>query len=77
MNTECKYIVDKLPSLKLHVHGYTIEIDPRGYIYPSMHGDSFCKIGISGIPEQSGIAKFRLGTIFLQNFYTGLDYESK
>ena len=75
VNTDCKYIIDKLPSLKLHMHGYVLEIKPEGYVYPSMKGDSFCKIGISGVPVGPNGGQFRLGTIFLQNFYTALNFE--
>lgn len=37
-------------------------------------GQSDCFIGIQSIPDRYN--QYRLGTIFLRNFYTGLDYEN-
>ena len=46
---------------------------PAGYIYSLAGQENDCFIGISQIPDQSN--QYRLGTIFLRNFYTALDYD--
>ena len=75
MNTECENIIDKLPTLKLKIDaGVTIEVGPRGYVFPPEDGDYYCKIGISGIEGSDFM--YRLGTNFLKNFYTVLDFDN-
>lgn len=46
-------------------------IKPHGYLY-HLNGQSDCFIGIESIPDHNN--EIRFGTIFLRNFYTGLDY---
>lgn len=49
-----------------------ITIKPSGYLF-NLPGQDDCFIGIQSIPDSFN--QFRLGTIFLRNFYAGLDYE--
>jgi len=47
---------------------------PAGYLY-HLEGDiKNCFIGIQKIPNSSN--QYRLGTIFLRNFYTALDFDN-
>lgn len=46
---------------------------PKAYTYQVYDEQSFCQIGLSPIAGSSN--QYRLGTIFLRNFYTFLDYE--
>ena len=48
-----------------------ITLKPHGYTY-DMGTD--CFIGISPIPDKHH--QYRLGTIFMKNFYVALDYET-
>lgn len=50
-----------------------ILIKPKGYLYPSFTDESDCYIGVEGIPDSYN--EYRLGSIFLRNFFIGLDYE--
>lgn len=74
VNVECDEIIDKLPPVELELgDGIILKINPRGYIYPSLPGDSFCKIGLAGVKGMKN--EIRLGSIFIRNFYTALDFE--
>ena len=70
-NVHCSNIIDKLQPLTLKIQDTVLTINPEGYVYPSMTGDSFCKIGI----QMSYDDEYRLGTVFFRSFYTILDYE--
>jgi hypothetical protein len=48
-------------------------IKPRGYLYHLDGQYLDCFIGIESIPDSTN--QYRLGTVFLRNFYTGLDYD--
>jgi hypothetical protein len=48
-------------------------IKPRGYLYRQPLQTNDCFIGIESIPDSSN--QYRLGRVFLRNFYTALDYE--
>lgn len=63
---------DKLGKLEFKLGGTMIVIKPKGYLY-SLQGQSDCFIGLQGIDDS--FRQFRLGTIFLRNFYTGLDFD--
>lgn len=47
---------------------------PRGYLYQIEYDIKNCFIGLQSIDDNAN--QFRLGTIFLQNFYTALDYDN-
>ena len=49
-------------------------IKPKGYTY-ELPNQNDCFIGVSEIPDSYN--QYRLGTIFLRNFYTGLDYNTQ
>jgi hypothetical protein len=49
-----------------------IIIKPRGYIYHLADQNKDCFIGISSLPDSHN--QYRLGTVFLRNFYTALDF---
>ena len=68
----CEQLYDVLGNLQFTLQGTVITLKPRGYLY-SLPMNSDCFIGIESIPDDSN--QFRLGTIFLRNFYTGLDYD--
>jgi len=50
-----------------------ITINPKGYLF-SYGNQNDCFIGIQSIPTAAD--QYRLGTIFLRNFYVGFDYEN-
>ena len=52
-----------------------LEISPEGYTYDmNIFGSSGSKCFI-GIQKVENLQFIRLGTVFLRNFYIGLDYE--
>jgi len=61
-----------LKPITFEVEGTNLTIDPRGYTLD--FGDGNCFIGLSyvkGVEDE-----FRLGALFLKNFYAALDYEN-
>lgn len=69
----CENLYDKLESIEFDLQSTKILIKPRGYLYSMIGQSSDCFIGIQSIPDTEN--HFRLGTIFLRNFYTALDYD--
>lgn len=53
------------------LHKTQVIIKPEGYLYRYPTQDD-CFIGVESIPDSYN--QYRLGTIFLRNFYTGFDY---
>ena len=49
-----------------------IVIKPKGYLY-SFNNQGDCYIGVQALSNEF-TNEYRLGSIFLRNFYTGLDY---
>ena len=69
----CYKLYHTLKPIKFSLQHTTIEIKPQGYLY-SLGGDrKTCFIGIEQIPDRSN--HYRLGTVFLRNFYIVLNYE--
>lgn len=68
----CYKLYDTLGDIEFKLQDTKIIIKPRGYLY-HMENQDDCFIGIQAIPESAN--QYRLGTIFLRNFYTALDYE--
>ena len=66
---KCDAIEKRLSEFDFHIQSTRITIHPRGYLFSS---DGECHIGIESIPDS--LNQFRLGTIFLRNFYTVFDY---
>ena len=44
---------------------------PRGYLHQL--DDGHCLVGLESIPQSAN--HFRLGSVFLKNFYVGLDFD--
>lgn len=57
--------------LRFKIQNTNIAIRPEGYLY-SLPNQDDCFIGIQKLPR--GEHHIRLGTIFLRNFYVGLDF---
>ena len=70
---KCSELYDLYSDLKFTIQGTEITIKPKGYLY-SLGAQNDCFIGLSSIPDKYN--QYRLGTIFLRNFYTGLDFEN-
>ena len=71
-NMDCSDLKSLYKSLLFGVQKSYLEIETKDYLY-SRDGYDGCFIGI-GLYTDEGDA-YRLGTIFLQNFFVGLDYE--
>ena len=71
---QCKDLYDVLGDLSFYIHKTKVSIKPQGYLY-SLMGQKDCFIGIQAIPDKFN--QYRLGTIFLRNFFIGLDYENQ
>lgn len=67
----CENLAKKLDPLEFMLHHTKIKIKPMGYLY-SFLNQKDCFIGVQSIPDRFN--QYRLGTIFLRNFYTGLNY---
>ena len=67
----CRELYDTFDELKFSLQGTYISIKPKGYLY-HIGNQKDCFIGIQSIPDKYN--QYRLGTIFLRNFYTGLDF---
>lgn len=67
----CENLAKKLDPLEFMLHHTKIKIKPMGYLY-SFINQKDCFIGVQSIPDRFN--QYRLGTIFLRNFYTGLNY---
>lgn len=67
----CDVLAKKLDPLEFMLHHTKIKIKPQGYLY-SFERQKDCFIGVQSIPDRFN--QYRLGTIFLRNFYTGLNY---
>ena len=72
-NKKCSELYDLYSDLKFTIEGTEITIKPKGYLY-SLGTQNACFIGLTSIPDKYN--QYRLGTIFLRNFYTGLDFEN-
>ena len=68
----CEDLAKKLKPIEFALQNTKIVIQPRGYLY-HLQGQSDCFIGIESIPDRTN--QYRLGTVFLRNFYTALDYD--
>lgn len=69
----CKEAQKYLRDFKFKIESTRITLKPHGYIY-DMGSNDECFIGISPIDDKYN--HYRLGTVFLRNFYVALDYES-
>jgi len=71
--TPCSDLYDKLANIEFDLQSTKIRITPRGYLYRLPNQNNDCFIGLQSIPDNS--KQYRLGTVFLRNFYTALDYD--
>ena len=69
----CKHLHSVLGDLTFFIHETKVIIKPEGYLY-SLMGQKDCFVGIEAIPDKFN--QYRLGSIFLRNFFIGLDYET-
>lgn len=70
---KCADLYDLYSDLQFTIQGTEITIKPKGYLY-SLGAQQDCFIGIGSIPDKYN--QYRLGSIFLRNFYTGLDFDN-
>lgn len=73
-NKNCKDVWQYLKPISFKLENTSIVIEPRGYTYQLDPRQGYCQIGLQPTPGESN--EYRLGTIFLRNFYTALDYDS-
>lgn len=69
----CHELEPLLFDIEFTLQNTKITIKPRGYLYHLADQNKDCFIGISSIPDS--LNQYRLGTIFLRNFYTSLDFD--
>ena len=69
----CDDLYDSLSDIEFALQGTIMVIKPRGYLYRQPLQQDDCFIGIQSIPDSAN--QYRLGRVFLRNFYTGLDYD--
>ena len=69
----CHALAKVLKPISFKLQNTAMTITPQGYLYNLQGSEKDCFIGISEIPDKSN--QYRLGTIFLRNFYTALDYD--
>lgn len=62
-----------MDDLRFLLHKTRITIRPAGYLY-SLPNARDCFIGIQGLDDKQN--HYRLGTVFLRNFYMALDFEN-
>ena len=74
MSEPCYRIEEKFGNLEFNINEARILIKPTGYLQPFFGDDRVCSLGISGIPDK--LNEFRLGSLFLRNFFVGLDFEN-
>lgn len=70
---KCSVLKNRLDDLSFNIYDTKIIIKPSGYLFSYTDSD-LCFIGIGPIPDEEN--HYRLGTIFLRNFYLALDYEN-
>lgn len=70
----CERLYKTMGNLKFKLQGTTMILKPRGYLYYLNADITKCFIGIQKIPDSAN--QYRLGTVFLRNFYTALDYDN-
>jgi hypothetical protein len=70
----CKQLYNIYQDIKIELFNTVIAIKPRGYLYNMIQAEDQqgCFIGIEAINDK--LNEIRLGSIFLRNFYIGLDY---
>lgn len=68
----CDELYNTLGEIQFSLQGTVMNIKPKGYLYHQpMQPD--CFIGVQSIPDDAN--QYRLGRIFMRNFYTALDFD--
>jgi hypothetical protein len=70
----CEIATQKLKDITFKLQTTTITLRPKGYIYEIGPHEKRCQIGIEKLKGVQ--SEYRLGSVFLRNFYTGLDYKN-
>lgn len=71
----CDTIWQYLKPIEFKLEKTVIKINPSGYTFQEYDKtQGFCQIGLHTNGEVNS-NQYRLGTVFLKNFYTGLDYD--
>lgn len=70
---KCSEIYDELKPIEFKLENTTIAIQPRGYTYQIDQDQDYCQVGLH--PIKGDTNEYRLGNIFLRNFYTALDFD--
>lgn len=73
-NKPCEDVRNLLRPIKFKLEKTLIEINPLGYTYMMDKDQGYCQIGIESLEGVKN--EYRLGSIFLRNFYTGLDFDN-
>ena len=66
----CSNLASKLSMIQLCLPGTVLELKPHAYLW-AYSGDDGCNLGF----EKTNSNDYYLGTLFLRNFYVGLDFE--
>ena len=72
-NHNCEDVWDKLKPISFKIENTVITIEPQGYTYQLDKHQGYCQIGLQSLHGES--SKYMLGTVFLRNFCTVLDYD--
>lgn len=73
-NKACDKIYDKMKPISFKLQTTQMVLKPQGYTYMFNEDQGYCQIGLERL---KGVAnEYRLGTLFLRNYYTGLDYDN-
>ena len=72
-NKRCSEVVDELSVIQFKLEQTNIIIQPSGYTYQIDKNQDYCQVGLQPIMHESH--EYRLGNIFLRNFYTALDFD--
>jgi len=68
----CAFLENQLDDIQFQLATSLFVIKPKGYLY-SLNGQDDCFIGVQSIHDDFN--QYRLGTVFLRNFYTVLDFD--
>lgn len=69
----CSDVWDDLKPIEFKLENTTIVIQPQGYTYQLDPSQDYCQIGFHALLGDTN--EYRLGNLFLRNFYTVLDYD--
>jgi hypothetical protein len=70
----CEAAHAKLKDISFKLQTTEVVLHPEGYTYSLSAQEKRCQIGIEKLRGVQ--SEYRLGTVFLRNFYTGLDFKN-